>query len=87
MDNYRWGCCVYCRGSALFEWLSMVHPEVCYHQLTDSTCTCISFYFPQARMQALHVAKKFYTKPELSYKIEVCTNVLHVPCILEYPQS
>jgi len=33
-------------------------------------CLIISLLPLQAKVQALHVAKKFYTKPELSLKIE-----------------
>ena len=36
----------------------------------------IDFDPPQARIQALHISKKFYTKPELASKIEVCAQKL-----------
>ena len=31
--------------------------------------------FVQARIQALHISKKFYAKPELASKIEVCNTI------------
>ena len=35
-------------------------------------CVCVCVCVLQARIQAMHIAKKFYSKPDLAMKIEVC---------------